>query len=172
MKENQLEKLSREELIALCSDYAKNWLAMDGLWFQSAERRRGMDEAMDMDIEVWRSYTVTEAKRIKKLLNLPDRAGLEGLARALDLRMYARLNQDEIIIQGNTLTYRVKTCRVQSARSRKNMEWHPCRPVGLVEYSGFAKVIDDRFSTEAVSCYPEITDQSCACCWRFTLNEK
>lgn len=165
-----LESLSREQLIALCSDYAKNWLAMDGLWFQSAESRQGMDQAMEMDIDVWRSFTVIEAKRIKALLQLPDRAGLQGLAQALSMRMYARLNHDEIIIEGNTLTYRVNTCRVQAARSRKNMQWHPCRPVGLVEYDGFAKAIDDRFTTECVSCYPEITDQSCACCWRFTLN--
>lgn len=171
MDNKLLESLSREELIALCGDYAKNWLAMDGLWFQSAERRRGMDEAMEMDVEVWRSYTVIEAKRIKALLKLPDQAGLEGLAKALNMRMYSWLNRDEVVIEGNTLTYRVNTCRVQAARSRKNMEWHPCRSVGLVEYDGFAKTIDSRFSTECVSCYPQITDQTCACCWRFTLNE-
>ena len=165
-----LENLSREQLIALCSNYAKDWLAMDGLWFQSAEKRQGMDEAMDMDVEVWRSYTVLEARRIKALLQLQENAGLEGLARALSMRMYARLNQDEIIIEGNTLTYRVNTCRVQAARSRKNMEWHPCRSVGLVEYDGFAKTIDARFTTECVSCYPQITDHTCACCWHFTLN--
>jgi len=164
-----LENLIREQLIALCADYAKDWLAMDGLWFQSAERRYGMDDAMDMDVEVWRSYTVIEAKRIKALLGLPEQAGLEGLAQALQLRMYSRLNKDEIIIEGNTLTYRVNTCRVQAARSRKNMPWHPCRPVGLVEYDGFAKTIDSRFFTQCVSCYPEITDQNCACCWQFTL---
>lgn len=171
METNMLETLSREQLIALCNDYAKDWLAMDGLWFQSAERRRGMDEAMEMDVEVWRSYTVIEAKRIKALLALPEQAGLEGLAQALRMRMYARLNRDEVIIEGNTLTYRVSTCRVQAARSRKGMPWHPCRPVGLVEYDGFAKTIDSRFTTECVSCYPEVTDQSCACCWRFTLQE-
>ena len=171
METNMLETLSREQLIALCNDYAKDWLAMDGLWFQSAERRRGMDEAMEMDVEVWRSYTVIEAKRIKALLALPEQAGLEGLAQALRMRMYARLNRDEVIIEGRTLTYRVSTCRVQAARSRKGMPWHPCRPVGLVEYDGFAKTIDSRFTTECVSCYPEVTDQSCACCWRFTLQE-
>ena len=151
MENKMLESLSREELLALCGDYAKNWLAMDGLWFQSAERRRGMDEAMEMDVEVWRSYTVIEAKRIKAMLNLPEQAGLDGLAKALSLRMYSLLNRDEIIIQGNTLTYRVNTCRVQAARSRKNMEWNPCRSVGLAEYDGFAKTIDSRFSTECVS---------------------
>lgn len=171
MDNKMLETLSREQLVALCTDYAKNWLAMDGLWFQSAEGRRGMDEAMEMDVDVWRSFTVIEAKRIKTLLGLPDHSGLEGLAKALSLRMYSRLNKDEILLEGNTLTYRVNTCRVQAARSRKNMQWHPCRSVGLVEYDGFAKTIDDRFTTECISCYPQVTDQTCACCWRFTLSE-
>lgn len=171
MDTSAFDRLSREQLVALCTDYAKDWLAMDGLWFQSAERRRGMEEAMEMDVEVWRSYTVGEARRIKALLGLPEQGGLDGLADALRLRMYARLNRDEITIAGNTLTYRVNTCRVQAARSRKGMEWHPCRPVGLVEYDGFAKTIDSRFSTCCVSCFPEVNDPTCACCWQFTLDE-
>lgn len=47
MKHNEmLEKLSKEELIRLIEGYSKNWLAMDGVWFQSVERKFGMDEAM------------------------------------------------------------------------------------------------------------------------------
>ena len=171
MQNRAFDYLSREQLVALCTNYAKDWLAIDGLWFQSAERRRGMQEAMDMDVEVWRSYTVLEARRIKALLALPEQGGLEGLAQALSLRMYARLNEDEITISGNTLTYRVNTCRVQAARSRKGMPWHPCRPVGLVEYAGFAQTIDRRISTTCLSCYPEVNDPACACCWQFTLHE-
>lgn len=170
MSDNTLKHLTREQLETLCQDYAKNWLAMDGLWFQAAERHYGMDQAMEQDIEVWRAFTVGEARRIKALLQLPDRAGVEGLRRALALRLYARLNRDECIIEGDTLTYRVLDCRVQTARRRKGMEFHPCRPVGLVEYAGFARVIDDRFTLEAVSCFPQITDPDCACAWRFSLN--
>ena len=96
---------------------------------------------------------------------------LEGLAKALSLRFYANLNRDGVEIDGNTLIYRVKECRVQSARSRKGMPFHPCRPVGLIEYSGFAKEIDDRITCECLSCYPEVTDDTCSCAWRFTLHE-
>lgn len=123
------------------------------------------------DAEAWKRFTVIEARRIKTFLNLPERPGLEGLAKALSLRFYANLNQDTIEIQGNSLTYRVLSCRVQSARSRKGMPFHPCRPVGLIEYSGFAKEIDDRITCECLSCYPEVTDDTCSCAWRFTLHE-
>jgi hypothetical protein len=37
-----LRSFSKEELIGLIEVYAKNWLAMDGVWFQSIERKLGM----------------------------------------------------------------------------------------------------------------------------------
>ena len=45
MKNQFLEEMSREQLIALIELYSKNWLAMDGVWFQSVEKKLGMDEA-------------------------------------------------------------------------------------------------------------------------------
>lgn len=147
---------------------------MDGVWFQSIERKYGMDEALYHDKEAWKTFTVTEARRIKQFLGLPEQAGLEGLAQALRLRFYANINADEIIFgtDGQTLTYRTLACHVQTARSRKQMEYHPCKPVGLIEYSGFARTIDERITTECLSCYPDTTDASCCCAWRFTLNRQ
>lgn len=171
MNDNEiLSSFSKEELIELIGIYSKNWLAMDGVWFQSVEQKLGMDEAMYHDAEAWRRFTVIEAKRIKEFLHLPDNSGVEGLAKALKLRFYANINKDKIEIDGNVLTYTAVDCRVQTARRRKGMELHPCRSVGIIEYTGFAKTIDDRFICECVSCYPEITDDTCCCKWRFTLD--
>lgn len=170
MKNEALQALSRDQLEQLIQLYCKNWLAMDGVWFQSVEKKFGMDEAMEHDIRIWSQFTVIEAKRIKEFLGLPDRAGLDGLEQALKLRLYANINRDEILREGNRLIYRTLDCRVQTARSRKGMEWHPCKPVGETEYSGFAKVIDDRITCRTLSCYPNVTDDSCACSWEFTLN--
>ncbi len=171
MASEALKALSREQLERLIEIYCKDWLAIDGVWFQSVERKLGMDEAMEHDVAVWKQFTVIEAKKIKEFLSLPERAGLDGLEQALRLRLYANINRDEILREGNTLLYRTLDCRVQTARSRKNMPWHPCKAVGEVEYSGFARVIDDRISCRAVSCYPDKTDDSCACSWLFTLEE-
>lgn len=166
-----LSRYSKEELIELIKIYSKNWLALDGVWFQSVERKLGMDEAMYHDAEAWERFTVIEAKRIKEFLKLSDYPAIEGLAKALRLRFYANINEDKIVIEGNTLTYCAVNCRIQTARKRKGMPFHPCKSVGLIEYSGFAKAIDNRFSCECVSCYPDITDDSCCCKWKFTLNE-
>lgn len=166
-----LNALSKEELIQLIDIYSKNWIAMDGVWFQSVEKKYGMDEAIYHDMEAWRKFTVIEARRIKKFLDLPDQAGLNGLAKALSLRFYANINKDEITVSNNTLTYRAIECRVQTARQRKNMDFHPCKSVGIIEYSEFAKIIDDRISCECLSCYPDIKDYSCSCSWLFKLED-
>ena len=78
----------------------------------------------------------------------------------------------QLHIHRNTLIYRMVDCRVQTARKRKGMEFHPCKSVGMVEYGEFAKTIDSRFTCECISCYPEITDDTCCCSWKFTLQEE
>ena len=97
MKNKALENMSREQLEELIQMYCKNWLAMDGVWFQSVEKKFGMDEAMVHDVNIWSQFTVIEAKKIKAFLQLPERAGLDGLEKALQLRLYANINRDEIL---------------------------------------------------------------------------
>ena len=71
--------------------------------------------------------------------------------------------------EGGKLIYTMKKCRVQSARERKGMPYHPCKPVGEIEYSGFAKTIDDRITCRCLSCYPDVTDSRCCCKWEFSI---
>lgn len=169
MGNGAIKNLKKAELLELLDIYSKNWLAMDGVWFQSIEQKYGMEEAIKHDENAWRNFTVIEAGRIKNFLQLPERSGIDGLKKALSLRMYANINKDEILAKDKVLIYRTLDCRVQNARKRKGMDFHPCRSVGMIEYAHFAKTIDDRFECEAISCYPEITDETCNCSWKFTL---
>ena len=164
-----IAELPKDKLLELIGEFSKNWLAMDGVWFQSIEEKYGMDEAMEHDAAAWARYTVIEANRIKRFLGLPECGGLDGLGQALRFRMYAPLNQDSIEIEGDTLIYRVHACRVQAARARKGMAFHPCKSVGMIEYAGFARTIDGSIETECLSCYPDLTDGRYACVWKFTL---
>ena len=88
-----LSSFSKEELIRLIGAYSRNWLAMDGAWFQAAERDYGMDAAMELDRAAWRVFTVAEARRIKSFLKLPEQAGLAVAEREGDvLTLYALLS--------------------------------------------------------------------------------
>ncbi len=165
-----LNDLSKEQLKELVKIYARNIVALDGVWFQSVENENGMDDAMEYDRKAWRRFTETEARRLKNFLGLPEYAGLKGLEQALLLRFSALANTAECIWEEeNVLTYRVVDCRVQTARKSKGMPFHPCKSVGIIEHEYFAKVIDNRIECKAISCFPDITDESCACSWRFEL---
>ena len=163
--------MTKEQLLQVLDMYSKNWLAMDGVWFQSIEKKYGMEEAIEHDQNAWRVYTVAEARRIIEFLNLDAHSGLAGLKKALELRMYANLNTYEIAQTDNTLLYKTIDCRVQTARKRKGMPFHPCKSVGIIEYSLFAKTIDERIDCECLSCHPDVKDEDCACSWLFTLKD-
>lgn len=168
----KLDDLSHEQLKALVEIYARNIYALDGVWFQSIEKTDGMDTAIEHDQNAWRRFTETEAKRLKKFLNLPEHPGLDGLYQALSLRFSGIANPKVELIQESSysLIYRIVECRVQNARSIKGMPYHPCKSVGIIEHEFFAKIIDNRIACEPISCFPDVTDNSCACSWRFTLN--
>ena len=169
LTQEELDKLSREQLIELLLIDSKNLVAMDGVWFQSVEREQGMDSAMHHDEEIWKRYTRSEAKRIKQFLGLGEHPGLEGLARALSYRMVDRANPSEVGYRDGRLIYKILVCRVQEARTRKNMPLHPCKSAAVYEYGGFAEEIDDRIKCRCVSCYPDVTDESCSCAWKFWI---
>lgn len=169
----ELDELTREQLVALLEITAKDLIALDGTWFQSLEAERGMDAAMEHDRSAWRRFVPSEARRLKKLLDLPDRCGLTGLAKALPLRCTSLANEWEIRWEdgGRALVFRITDCRVQSARKRKGMAFHPCKSVGELEYAGFAAALDDRIQCACLSCYPDITDDTCNCAWKFWVQE-
>ncbi len=164
--------LPKEKLFELLVDFSKRWLAHDGLWFQAVERNHGMDEAIKLDIEAWEIFTVLEAKRIMRFLELPEKGGLQSLKKALNYRLYAFINVQESIEEGeNKLIFRMNDCRVQSARKRRGLDDFPCKPVGIVEYGKFAETIDPRIKTKCICCPPDEHPEEYYCAWEFTIVE-
>ena len=168
---SNLDHLSRQQLVGMLDDFAKNWLAHDGLWFQAIEAKHGMETAIECDTEAWRRFTVIEAKRIMKRHNIAADSGLEGLKKALGYRLYARLNKQTITeASSESFLFKMEACRVQIARSRHGLPDFPCKSVGLVEYSEFARTIDSRIITTCISCPPDPHPDSYFCAWKFRLN--
>ncbi|UCF04702.1 MAG: hypothetical protein JSV33_12360 [bacterium] len=165
-----LEQVSRDLLEGMIVDFAKNWLAHDGLWFQEVERRFGLQAAMELDARAWDAFTRIEAKRIMVRHGIGENGGLEALKEALGFRLYAILNEQTITEETeHSFVFKMVDCRVQSARERKGMQLFPCKSVGVVEYSGFASTIDPRIRTECIACPPDCTVRDFYCGWRFSL---
>ncbi len=166
----KLEEFSREELIKLLEIYAKNWLAHDGCWFLAVEEKYGLKTAMELDERSWACFSPAEARRIMQTFDIPEQGGLDAVERALEYRLYATVNrQTSERVDGSTLRFRMVECRVQQARQRKGLQLFPCKPVGLTEYSHFARTIDPSVKTICVHAPPDpVTDAFCE--WQFCVN--
>lgn len=161
-----MSDLNREML----EDAAKLWLAHDGLWFQEIEKAFGLEKAIELDKNAWARFTVIEAKRIMARHNILERGGLTALKTALRYRLYSYVNVQDIVEESpKSFLFRMKDCRVQSARQRQGMQAFPCQEVGIVEYSLFAQTIDPAIKTECVGCPPDPKHPDYWCAWRFSI---
>ena len=167
-----LEGLTKEELIDYIEDVGKNWLAIDGTWFQAVEREFGLEKAIELDATQWKRFTVIEAKRIISRFNIPENGGIPALVKALQYRVYANINvQETVEVSTNRCVFRMNNCRVQYARKRRNLPDFPCKPVGIIEYEDFAKTIDPRIKTRCICCPPDQHPDNYYCAWEFTIEE-
>lgn len=166
-----LKSMDKEKQLSLTDAIAKNWLAQDGVWFQAVEFVHGMNDAKRCNDSCWGRFSPFEAHSIKKLLHLEEHPGLEGLEKALNFRMYGRLNVQSCIWEDGALIFQMNECRVQTARIRKGLDDYPCKSAGLVEYARFAKGIDDRIKTTCIGCPPDEHPENWFCAWKFTLEK-
>lgn len=166
----KIENLSRDDLLKLIDVYAKNWLAHDGCWFLAAEEQYGMDTAMELDTKSWERFAVSEARRIMKAFDIPADGGLEALEKAFSYRLYAAINKQEIEwVNDKTMIFRMIECRVQKTRRQKGLPDFPCKSVGIVEFTQFAKTVDARIRTRCIACPPDKAE-GFYCGWEFTLD--
>lgn len=165
-----LLNMSKENLEELIEGLGVNWLAGDGVWFQSVESKYGMLDAKRCNDSCWAWFSPFEAWSVKRLLNLPEQPGIEGLKKALQMRMYAQINVQSIIDESpDSILFQMNDCRVQSARKSKGMDDYPCKSAGMVEYTNFARGIDSRIKTECIGCPPDDHPEEWFCAWRFRL---
>jgi len=165
----RIEEMTPEELLKLVQMFAKNWLAHDGCWFLAAEESLGLEAAIELDTRSWSKFAVVEARRIMKEFGIPENGGLKSLEEAMRYRLYAVLNRQEVEwANDHVMVFKMIECRVQKARAEKNLPPFPCKSVGLVEFSQFARTIDPRIQTRCRCCPPDpVTDQYCV--WEFTI---
>lgn len=166
-----LLEMEPEKLLALKDRLAKNWLANDGIWFQTVEKSGGMDEAKRCNDSCWGQFSPVEAHLVKRFLGLGPQPGLAGLKKALGFRIYESINVQSVVEEGDAVILYMNQCRVQEARKRKGLPDYPCKSAGLVEYSYFARTIDSRIHTECLGCPPDQHPEEWYCAWRFTLKD-
>jgi hypothetical protein len=159
---------TREDLVRLLEVYAKNWLAHDGCWFLAAEEKYGLAAAIELDTKSWERFAPAEARRIMQAFGITA-GSLASLEKVLGYRLYAMVNEQSTRwTEDGALIFQMSECRVQATRRRKGLPDFPCKPVGIVEFSGFARAVDPRIRTECIACPPDPVGEA-YCTWRFTI---
>lgn len=166
------EGMDRDELLSALEMFAKNWLAHDGCWFLAAEEQFGMETAIALDTKSWERFAAVEARRIMSTFNIPENGGLEALEQALQIRLYSVINKQhtEWSEDRTRLRFFMDICRVQETRRRKGLEDFPCKSVGIVEFSVFARTVDPRILTRCLHCPPD-APAGMYCGWEFSLGQ-
>ncbi len=165
-----LRQLPAETMQQVLEQVSVSWLANDGIWFQAVEEDCGMNDAKRCNDSCWAVFSPVEAESIRHFLKLDRQPGLEGLKKALGLRLYAVINVQSIEEETeDSFVFQMNECRVQAARKRKGLEDYPCKSAGLVEYAYFARTIDPRIKTECIGCPPDNHPEEWFCAWRFTV---
>lgn len=166
-----LADLEREKMESLIEALSLNWLANDGLWFQSIEFEHGMNDAKRCNDSCWSNFSPFEARSIKKLLKLEPDPGLEGLKLALGSRLYSNINTQSVTDEKeNSFVFQMNKCWVQDKRKARGLDDYPCKSAGLVEYAYFAREIDKRIKTECLGCPPDKHPDDWYCAWRFYID--
>jgi hypothetical protein len=165
-----LAAMDEQQLQALLSALAVNWLALDGVWFQAVEKREGMAAAKHVNDACWAHFAPLEAARIKAMNDLPEAGGLAALAGTFAHRLYGAINEQQVFVDADgSLVMQMIKCRVQAARQRKGLPDYPCKSGGVVEYTSFARTIDPRIRCECIACPPDAHPAEWFCAWRFTI---
>jgi len=137
------------------------YIAIDGLWFLGVEKKQGFDEALKIDIDVWKNWMQILVKRIKKLLDMKEN-DIPSIVKIL-----------EVAYQMEGTDYEIAECRDKRAVIRiLKCHWYenlkkagrekliPCVDLDKTLYPDMIKVLNPSVSFSQVSGIPE-GDKSC-----------
>ncbi len=166
-----LVEMEKDSLISLIKALSLNWLTSDGMWFRTVEDNHDMYTSKRCNDTCWTRYSPLEAAMIKSFLKLPAQSGLDGLEKALSLRLYTHINEQVIERSGNELVLRMAKCLVQQTRKINKLPDYPCKSAGMVEFPTFARTIDPRIKVDCINCPPDERHKAWFCAWRFYIIE-
>ncbi|MFC1968490.1 DUF6125 family protein [Chloroflexota bacterium] len=170
MESLELESLPRETLLKVIKIFSRNWVTVDGLWFQHVEEEFGLDAALRLDLKMWERQSTIEAKRIKNTLGLTGEGPLTVMT-AINFMTGAvcfppyeyEERSAEMVIFGTP------GCLPQEARKRNGRGEFPCKAVGMTHFSNYAKVIDPRVKVRCIFCPPDPHPEDMWCKWELSI---
>ena len=163
-----LESLSRDELITYIKFLSGLTMAVDGLWFMAAEKATDFDQALDMDIDVWSGYAAVVVKRIRKNFDIKG----SGMAALKEILRHDPLwwGMDIEITEDSPdrLVFEVLKCPSLTAMEKMNREKLTCEPVERAYLEALAKAVAPNIQVEALKLPPRQSPSEICCRWAFS----
>lgn len=159
------ENLQRDELIKAIKMFSKSLLSVDGLWFLAVEDKYGLDDAIPMDIEVWKRFGPIDARRIKRTFGINE-GGIASIIKAIKLSpTWFAMEYEFTELTKNRAVFRITECPPQKARVRNERGEFPCKPVNLAYLTEFAKTIDPKAKVRCIVAPPDPHPKEFWCEW-------
>ena len=161
------EELSTQELVRLVRLLSRNWLTLDGNWFDLVERRFGLQVALELDVQMWRRQARIEARRIQREF-LEGLRGLEAVLRAMGLMSWAFADVDYVVErQEGSALVTFRRCHPQEARRRAGKGEFPCREAGRAWREALCEVLAPELKVVCHFCPPGPHPEEAWCRWEF-----
>jgi len=163
----ELNKLPKETLLKLIQMYSRNWLTVDGLWFSGVEEKFGIEEALDLDIRMWRIGSRIEAKRIRDLLGL-ERGGIESILKAIHFMSWAACFGYRVEEDRDRAVWTCTHCPPQVNRAKAGLPEFACRPTFEACFGNLCEIIDPKVKVSCLICPPGPHPDDVWCQWGFS----
>lgn len=169
MKPIELDRLSKQKLVALLKAYSRNWQTLDGLWFSGVETEFGLDAAVRIDLRNWERQATLEAKRLKKAMALGG--GLESVLQLLSLMSWQLMSEPFEITEESPekVAFGWKACAVQNSREKNGKPVFPCKNMKTTLLTSIAAVVEPQAEVKCIHCPPDARQAGFWCRWELTL---
>ena len=145
--------------------------AIDGLWFMAVEKKSGFDEALELDLEVWKQYGEVIIKRIARMIGVELDAQEPPDMATVNFVMEKICEIDGTICEGELLSPReirflVHRCSWWENLNRSGREEIiPCEFIDNTIFHHWLKTIDPAINFEITHALPRGDDH---CEWTIT----
>ena len=160
-------QIPKEKLVEVCS---RSLNTIDGLWFLAIEQKYGFDTALEMDIEVWRRFSLIHARRLVKNFAIKEDNPIQAIIKLFEVDPLSNLSKPEIVtLTDNKAVFRCTDCPAQVARLREGKGLFPGKQICLNMYRAYAEVIDPRIEVTCLASPPDVKAPPYWCEWQFEI---
>jgi hypothetical protein len=172
MRWEELENLSKKELVSLMRICRRDMRFFDGLWFINIEDEFGFEKALDIHCNMWRRFGEYQAKLIARSFDLGQKP-IPALVTAIEIDpAWLSWGYQVELVSNTKAIFRVTECTAQQARLRSGRDINPyCQRVDFLYFKTFAQVIDPRINVKCNFGPPNNYSNDLWCEWCFYLAE-